>query len=158
MLKKTGEFLDVIFEAGEDLYDAGKRKILLMNHSLIKLPVSKNRILSSYCHEFTGLTGLNHKTLRFLSLGRDINPEMTLNLNFLIKVEHTAEFNIKVEDPLKNSLRQMFNMGLFSDVVLNINNSNKIKAHKCLLTTRSQKFFAMFSSNLMEGKTNEVKI
>jgi len=43
MLKKTEQNLDIIFEAGEDLYNSNKSQIVLIKGSIIKIPITSNR-------------------------------------------------------------------------------------------------------------------
>ena len=135
MLKKS-ESPDLIFEAGENLYNQTKSQVMLLKNSSIKLTVTKPRNFQSYCHEFCGFTGISLKTIRFLNLGRDINPDIVVASSCLIKVSHTSDFNYTVCNPLKTSLQSLLNSGLFSDVTIVLNGSTEIPAHKNILSCR----------------------
>ncbi|CAD8088720.1 unnamed protein product [Paramecium primaurelia] len=159
MLKKRGsDQLDIIFEAGEDLMNSSKNQVIILKNNSIRLPITKPRTFLSYSLEFCGITGLNYKQLRFQSLGRDIRPETSIMTASLVKVIHTNEFNQMVQNPLKTSLQNLFLGGIFSDVILKINDEIVLPLHKCILSCRSPKFNGMFSSNLMENTQNIIKV
>lgn len=71
---------------------------------------------------------------------------------------HTSDFNLSVSNPLKTSLFSLFQKGDYSDITLRINGSLDIKAHKCILASRSAKFEAMFNSKLCEEQNSLVEI
>lgn len=95
MLKKT-ETSDIIFESGEDLYSQTKGQLLLLPTSTIKLQIAKPRRFQSYCFEFCGITGLSYKTLRFLSLGRDMSSDLIINTSCLVKVNYYINILIAI--------------------------------------------------------------
>lgn len=157
MLKKT-EAPDIIFEAAEDLYSQTKGQILLLKSDTIKLCVQKPRKFHSYAHEFCGITGLCFKTLRFLLLGRDVSADLMVSSCCLLKVYHTSDFAMTVSNPLKSSLFQLFATGMYSDLIIRLDGKTEIKAHKCILASRSSKFECMLSSGFVEGVSNVVEI
>jgi len=77
--------------------------------------------------------------------------------NCHVKVLHTSEFNMRAPNSLKTSFLTLLNSGIFSDTTLKLENE-LIKAHKCILVSRSPKFNAMFTSNLLEAQTNTVVV
>lgn len=157
MLKKP-EAPDIIFEAAEDLYSQTKGQILLLKSDTIKLCVQKPRKFASYAHEFCGITGLCFKTLRFLLLGRDVSADLVVSSCCLLKVYHTSDFAISVSNPLKSSLFQLFATGMYSDLIIRLDGKTEIKAHKCILASRSSKFECMLNSGFVEGVSNVVEI
>lgn len=157
MLKKS-ENCDIIFEAGEDLYSQTKAQLLVLQCSSVKFPIAKPRRFQSYCYEFCGVIGLSFKTLRFLSLGRDMSPDLAISTSCLVKVYHTSDFNMSVSNPLKSSLLGLFRGGNYSDITLRINGKLDLNAHKCILASRSAKFEGMFSCGFSESKNSLVEI
>ena len=157
MLKKT-ETPDIIFEAAEDLYSPSKGQILLLKSNTIKISIQKPRKYLSYANEFCGLTALSYKTLRFLSLGRDVLPDIVITSCCLVKVYHTSEFTLSVSNPLKSSLYSLYSNGSYSDLKIILNGKIEFKAHKCILASRSTKFECMLSTSFMEGCSNIVSI
>jgi len=156
MLKKSENF-DIIFEAAEDICNNSKTQILLLKNCYKIIPIAKPRQFQSYCYEFCGIVGSSYSTLRFLIGGRDVNPEICLMSNCHVKVLHTSEFNLQPPNSLKTSFLTLLNSGIFSDITLKLDNE-LIKAHKCILVSRSPKFNAMFTSNLMETQSNVVNV
>ncbi len=66
MLKKRGsEQIDIIFEAGEDLFNQQKSSVVMLKCTLIRLTIIRPRTFLSYSFEFCGITGLPYKILRF---------------------------------------------------------------------------------------------
>ena len=157
MLKKT-DLPDIIFEAAEDLYSPSKGQILLLKSNTMKISIQKPRKFNSYANEFCGLSGLSYKTLRFLSLGRDVLPDMVITSCCLLKVYHTSEFTLSVSNPLKSSLYSLYSTGSYSDVKIILNGKTELKAHKCILASRSTKFECMLSTTFMEGCSNTVSV
>jgi len=156
MLKKSQNF-DIIFEADEDLYNTSKTQVLLLKHCTKTIPIAKPRTFQSYCFEFSGVVGVSHSTVRFLIGGRDMNPECCIMSSTIVKVIHTAEFNLQPPNSLKMSFVNLLETGSFSDVVIRLNTED-VQAHKCILASRSAKFEAMFSCNLCETKQNLVHV
>lgn len=148
---------DIIFEAAEDLYNPSKTQILLLNHCSKTINIAKPRTFQSYCYEFCGLIGVSYSTVRFLIGGRDFNPEACIMSSTLVKVLHNTEFNLQPPNSLKMSFVSLLETSAFSDVVLRFN-KEEVRAHKCILASRSAKFEAMFSSNLIESKSSVVNI
>jgi len=156
MLKKPQNF-DIIFEADEDLYNTSKTQVLLLKHCYKTITIAKPRPFQSYCFEFCGIIGVAHDTVRFLIGGRDMNPESCIMSSTLVKVIHTAEFNMQPPNSLKMSFVSLLDSGSFSDVVLRVN-KEEIQAHKCILASRSAKFETMFNAEMCESKCNIVNI
>lgn len=156
MLKK--ENLDIIFEAGEDLYNYNKSKVLMLEQSTVRIPITRNRKLLSYCSEYCGITGISFNSIRFLSFTGEVNMEMMLNSNFLLKVCHSSDFHLHSMDPLKESLKNLFVSGMNSDVVIRINDTDEVLTHRCMLSSRSPKFNAMFDSGMKESINNVICI
>src|SRR5688572_26226876 len=117
MLKKSQTF-DIIFEAAEDLYNTSKTQVLLLNHCSKTISIAKPRTFLSYCYEFCGIVGVSYPTVRFLAGGRDLNPESCIMSSALIKVLHTAEFNLRPANSLKMSFVALLETGTFADVIL----------------------------------------
>lgn len=156
MLKKSENF-DIVFEAAEDLYNTSKTQVILLKNCSKTIPIMKPRNFQSYCYEFCGITGISYSTVRFLIGGRDFNPDSCVMSSCLVKILHTTEFNLQAVNSLKTSFLNLLNTGGFSDITLHVNGES-IKAHKCILSSRSAKFNAMFTSNLMESVTDNVNI
>ena len=156
MLKKPQTY-DIIFEAAEDLYNTSKTQVLLLNHCSKTIAIAKPRNFQSYCYEFCGIVGVSYSTVRFLIGGRDLSPENCIMSSTIVKVIHTAEFNLQPANSLKMSFVNLLDSGAFSDVVIKVNNES-LKAHKCILASRSAKFEAMFSSDLCEARTSIVQV
>jgi len=156
MLKKNENF-DINFEAAEDLYNTSKTQVLLLKNCYKTIQIVKPRTFQSYCYEFCGVSGIGFSTIRFLIGGRDVNPDMSIMSSCHVKVLHTTEFNFQSVNSLKTSFLNLLNTGGFSDVILRVG-KEIVKAHKCILASRSEKLNAMFNSNLLEANTDEVFI
>ena len=154
---KAKENYDIVFEAAEDLYNLSKTQILLLKNSYKIIPISKPRQFQSYCYEFAGIVGIAYQSLRFLIGGRDVSPEICIMSNCHVKVFHTSEFNLQPQNSLKSSFLTLLNSGIFTDVTLKVG-KELIKAHKCVLVSRSAKFNAMFTSNMLETQSNTIEI
>lgn len=136
---------EIIFEAGEDLYNQTKSKLVFQDREAVPISIySHSRIFSSYCNEFCGRTGLSFKLLKFEHSNHQIKPETVISDACCVIVQHKPEFHLEPPNSLKNSLIDMMNLGMFSDIILNVslkgkpnNEMETFKAHKCILGARS---------------------
>ena len=152
---------EIVFSAGEDLYNETKTQIILYKNTAKSLMITSSRIFQSYCHEFCGRTGLSYKTIRFQIASRDIKPETIISNSCVIAVNHKAEFQIEPTNSLKSSLRDLIDNGMYSDILLKVcceetNETEKLNAHRCILSIRSNKFSNLLSDNDLAEATSVV--
>lgn len=72
----------------------------MLKHTTVTIKITRPRNFLSYSYEFCGITNIDYKTLRFLALSRDVNPDMMVMTPCLIKVTHTAQFAQMANNPL----------------------------------------------------------
>jgi hypothetical protein len=75
-----------------------------------------------------------------------------------IEVLHYIDISKPETNSLKPAYGQLLRKGLYSDIDLIINGSHTIKAHKCILIARSEKFKAMLHSHMREEIESKVEI
>ena len=132
----------------EDLYGAQNGEIIMLNHAIKRIQITKSRTVRSYCHEFCGYTGLPIQNLLFAqdSAGKQkLRWEANITRSCCIKVLHTEQFKKRQEfQDLKPTLLCMLEESIASDLTL-LANGHEFKVHKCLLMSRSPKFFTLLN-------------
>lgn len=74
-------------------------------------------------------------------MGRDVKFETMISDTVVVTVTHKAEFSIEPPNSLKSSMKSMLMTGLYSDIILKLNDTGSVvKAHKCVLYVRSKPF------------------
>lgn len=138
MIMSSNNVPEIMFEAGEDLLNESKTQVLVFKGTTKTIDVSAPRALSSYCHEYCGMTGLSFSTLRFQNMGRDIRLDTMISDSVHATIHHKAEFTIEPPNNLKSSMKSMLMSGLYSDIDIKVDPTTTIKAHKCILYMRSK--------------------
>ena len=79
------------------------------------------------------------------------------DLNLICEIRHSYNLNLSNPRLLSSGLKFYINNESFHDVTLYVGET-KIHAHKVILASKSPKFNEMFSSEMEEFKTNELKV
>ena len=70
---------------------------------------------------------------------------------------HYVDVSRRDRNSLKPAFNELLEKGIFSDIDVIINGET-IKAHKCILIARSDKFKVMLNSHMKESIENKVEI
>lgn len=139
---------DVIFEANENLHFHST--LCLAKGCTKRVPISRPRTLESYCYEFCGVVGISFEELSFFIDSRPASLDMHVSFPIIVSVHLRADLPKNVQNSLEPALLELFNSGVNSDVKIVTRDGQIFNVHKCILMCRSQKFMAMFSSEMKE--------
>jgi beta-galactosidase beta subunit len=96
--------------------------------------------------------------LRFKVNERDLKLDSQVRQSCIVKVYSIEDSMLLGGNALKDSLMKLKNSKKYTDIEIILQEHEVIKAHKCLLASRSQKFKMMFDSEMNENQTNKIVI
>lgn len=114
----------------------------------------------SFCYEFCGLLNVQMKDLLFYLNGKllPFQKNMVKPCEIIVFRTDAASQNVKSSNLLKPAFSRMLSSEIYPDIQIALNGEEPIKAHKCVLMARSQKFKTMLSLQLKETETNLIEI
>ena len=133
-----------------------------------KFDLDDTRTFESYCFEFCGLLNVHYSEIKFLINNKDIVMARTVKKACEILVFYNIQqkkaggsSGIVSDHGLSSAYSSLFETGLYSDIEIVVN-GEKLVAHKCILTARSEKFKTMLLSEatteMIEQKSNRIEI
>ena len=158
-----------MFFAGEDIYRdslVGTRELAIKKHCKCRLELDESRTFESYCFEFCGLLNLRFTDIKFMLYQNEVTMSRTVKKPCEILVHYSNTKNSKGHSTsndffLGPAYSSLLETGLYSDIEIEVNGET-LRAHKCILTARSEKFRAMLLSEaiseMVEQRTNKVEI
>eukprot|EP00727_Mastigamoeba_balamuthi_P006929 m51a1_g2857 hypothetical protein (296) ;mRNA; r:331018-332172 len=159
--------IDVTAEASEDLYIDSDHQILRARRGTSQpFRIRRDTKLSLLKKAFCQLRGLDCDTLRFTFGGRTIQDESTCEDMFMVRndtiwVAHKPGFlrDQSMASTFKSDFAALYDSMAGSDLVFLVGPSrDALKAHKVVVSARSAKLRAMFTSGMKETSTNEVVV
>ena len=152
---------EVIFYASENLFResfVGHRELAMKKYCKCKFTFDPQRTFQSYCFEFCGLLNLQHKDVKFYLGSREAPLQRLVRKACVIEVFNANANSTKSgANALQPAFKELLDKALYSDIELVVN-GEPIKAHKCVLMARSEKFKALVESNMRESLLNRVEV
>ena len=113
-----------------------------------------SRSYASYCHEFCGLLNIRFSDIRFfqgrkeVALMRTVKKpcEIIVYYNKLSSAQRQLKANSMFENALGPAYFNLLETGLYSDLTIVVH-GEEFCVHKCILTSRSEKFKVMLTSD-----------
>lgn len=154
----TGDYTvkssEVVFFAGEDIFRdsmVGTRELAIRKHCKCKFDLDDCRTFESYCFEFCGLLNVHYSEIKFMIgtkdivMARNVKKACEILVFYNTQQKKHGSSGILSDYGLPYAYSKLFETGAFSDLEIVVN-GEKLNAHKCILTARSEKFKAMLVS------------
>lgn len=162
---------EVVFFAGEDIFRdsiVGTRELAIKKYCKCKFDLDDSRTFESFCFEFCGLLNVRLCDIKFMIgrkevvMGRNVKKSCEILVSYNKFVQARGVHNTQMSDyALGPAYSSLLETGLFSDIEIKVNGET-LKAHKCILTARSEKFNVMLLSeattDMAEQKLNKLQI
>jgi hypothetical protein len=131
----------------------GTRELAIKKYCKCKFDLDETRSFESYCFEFCGLLNVRYHEIKFMIGRKDINMTRTVKKACEILVYYNKQFpkaargqsTIINDYTIGPAYSSLLETGLYSDIEIFVN-GEALKAHKCILTARSEKFNVMLLS------------
>ena len=127
----------VTFKANENIYKIGQkryRELAIKKGKRVNMVLDTERQFQSYVNEYCGKYNISDLTFTVDS-GTKLIMHKSPKQKTLINVSQN-----------KSNSETFINSMPFSDIMIKINGETEIKAHRCILVSRSPKFKAMLLS------------
>ena len=120
----------------------GHRELAMKKGCKCKFAFDPQRTFQSYCYEFCGVLNIQMQELKFFLKDREVPYQRQTRKPCTIHVYHFSASSKPESNSLKPAFSELFEKGIYSDITL-IVNGEAIKAHRCVLIARSEKFRVM---------------
>lgn len=135
----------------------GHKELAMKKYCKCKFAFDAARNYQSYCFELCGLLNLLSKDVKFFINNREVSLQRQIRKPCEIEVFHDVDSSKPENNSLKPAFNQLLENGLYSDIDLVVNGVT-LKAHKCILISRSEKFKAMLGADMKERLEGRVEI
>eukprot|EP00347_Sterkiella_histriomuscorum_P021639 403333279 len=151
---------EVVFYSCDNLFReslVGHKELAMKKNCKCKFALDTNRNFQSYIYEFCGLLNVQMSEVKFFIKNREVPYQRQIRKPCTIEVYIHNQAQRQDQNSLKIAYSELLEKGNYSDIDL-IVNGETIKAHKCILIARSDKFRVMLQNQMKESIENRVDI
>jgi hypothetical protein len=141
MYNRKNDNAVIVFKVYEDLVNFGHSQIVCKKGVEEQFVISRPRLLSSYSQEFCGKLDIQSRSVRFFINSKEADPDWEVKSSCIINVYNVDRLLIEgSSNMLKDCLHSLRSNDKYADVVIDIESRRKLRCHKFILTSRSEKF------------------